>query len=373
MRIRPVPAARHYAQSRYDRFRQQQQQQQYGDGSEQEQPGYGSGGTRRVLLLRPTLWVLAFVAGTYCVCASSFVDHQAKVQRRSWGIFDMVWSGSGTDDEADRVWALMSDADVQRLVGRSHSVTGESHARMLRRIARLPEWVSLEAKRTAAAFADMWYRQSRGARCVYTIAGLNAVVFGMWHVPRLLPLMMRSFLHHPRSGLSYTLLTSTFSHRELMHFAFNTLALVSFGAPVADAMGVEHFTAFYLAAGVVSGLASHHFAPLRAALILPTLGASGAVYGVVGAMMMLSPNSQMAIVFLPFLPFTISQGFPALMAYDLVGAVLGWRTMNHIAHLGGGLFGIAYLQWGTSLWSHAVGAVAGLRSRGPPAAHAALG
>ncbi|KAJ1830552.1 hypothetical protein LPJ63_004858 [Coemansia sp. RSA 2711] len=173
---------------------------------------------------------------------------------------------------------------------------------MIRRVARLPEWVPNELKRTIVALSDKWYQLSRGTQCVYAIVGLNAVVFGMWQVPRLLPFMIRRFLHDPRSGLSYTMLTSTFSHP----------------------------------------------------LILPSLGASGAVYGVVGATMMMFPRAQIALIFLPFIPMTISQAFPALLAYDFVGAVLGWKTFNHIAHLGGGLYGIAYTEWGIEYWNKLV-------------------
>ncbi|KAJ1962618.1 hypothetical protein GGI12_002545 [Dipsacomyces acuminosporus] len=162
--------------------------------------------------------------------------------------------------------------------------------------------------------------------------------------------MARAFLHDPRTGLSYTMLTSTFSHREVWHFLFNSVALVSFGTSIANVMGVEQFTAFYLSAGVVSSLVSHVLAPLRPALILPSLGASGAVYAVVGATMSMYPNAKIALIFLPFIPLTISQAFPALMAYDLAGAVMGWQTFNHLAHLGGGLFGIAYAEWGADLW-----------------------
>ncbi|KAJ2317034.1 hypothetical protein IWW52_003341 [Coemansia sp. RSA 2704] len=119
------------------------------------------------------------------------------------------------DEEEDRVWALMSDPSVQRLVGRTYRALSESHAKMIRRVARLPEWVPNELKRTIVALSDKWYQLSRGTQCVYAIVGLNAVVFGMWQVPRLLPFMIRRFLHDPRSGLSYTMLTSTFSHREI--------------------------------------------------------------------------------------------------------------------------------------------------------------
>ncbi|KAJ1998700.1 hypothetical protein GGI04_004889 [Coemansia thaxteri] len=248
----------------------------------------------------------------------------------------------------------MRDPRVLQLVGWRHEVHGLSHAKALNRLANLPDWVPFELKRTVVAFVDKWHALSRSQRCVYTIVAVNTVVLGLWHIPRLLPVMAKSFLHDPRTGLSYTLLTSTFSHRDVWHFAFNNIALVSFGTIVAGAMGAEQFTAFYLSAGVISSLASHLLSPLRPALILPSLGASGAVYAVVGAAMMMAPDSKISLIFLPFVPISISHAFPALLAYDLLGALLGWQRFGHVAHLCGGLFGIAYVEWGARQWTRLV-------------------
>ncbi|KAJ2656203.1 hypothetical protein IW148_005708 [Coemansia sp. RSA 1199] len=352
---------RGYARSRYEEFKQWQNEQRSQQRSHEQPPSEPeweyrpegpSGG--RVLLLRPTLWALAFTAGTFYVCSNVFIGHQEKLLKKSRNLLDMFWAAPDGGSESDRVWNIMGDPRVQHLVGMYHNVHSEEHARMIRRIARLPEWVPHEVKRTVVALTDRWYKLSRGSRCVYTIAGLNVLVFGMWQMPRLVPFMARRFLHDPRSGLSYTMLTSTFSHKDLWHLLFNSIALVSFGTSVANTMGAEHFTAFYLSAGVLSSLASHVLAPLRPALILPSLGASGAVYGVVGAMMMLFPHAQIAIIFLPFIPMSISHVFPALLAYDFAGAVLGWRTFGHVAHLAGGLYGLAYLEWGTEYWNRLV-------------------
>ncbi|KAJ2883053.1 hypothetical protein IWW38_005591, partial [Coemansia aciculifera] len=293
----------------------------------------------------------------------SFVKHREQLRQSSHYYFGRLGNIYGGSVDDTQIADLMSDPRVQRLVGWSHSVTGLGHARALSRIAQLPDWIPFELKRTAIAFADRWHTLSRGQRCVYTIAALNAIVLGMWQIPRLLPLMARTFLHDPRTGRSYTLLTSSFSHREIWHFAFNTIGLVSFGSSVANAMGVEQFTAFYLSAGVISGLASHVLSPLRPALIMPSLGASGAVYAVVGASMMLAPDSQIALIFLPFVPIAISQAFPALLAYDFVGAVLGWTQFGHVAHLTGGLAGIAYVQWGMDKWAWLIRAIEAQRSK----------
>ncbi|KAJ2612380.1 hypothetical protein H4S08_002730 [Coemansia sp. RSA 1365] len=349
---------RTYSQSRYKQFREWQKQvheekQRLYDESEPEPyPEYPN--NRKILLMRPALWAVAFTAGTFYLCSDIFVDRQEKLLKKARGIFDIIWSGTEAGSDEDRIWALMSDPAVRGLVGSSHAVSGESHARTIRLIARLPGWVPFELKRTAVAFSDSWYQLSRGQRCIYTIVGINTVVFSMWQIPRLLPFMARHFLHDPRSGLSYTMLTSTFSHREVWHFLFNMVALVSFGVPVVETMGLEQFSAFYLSAGVASSLASQLLSPIQRAIILPSLGASGAVYGVVGATMMMFPHTKIALIFLPFFGFTITQAFPALLAYDFAGAVLGWSSFNHVAHLGGALYGMAYPIWGADLWNRLV-------------------
>ncbi|KAJ2732963.1 hypothetical protein IW152_003457, partial [Coemansia sp. BCRC 34962] len=353
---------RRYTQDRYSRYSQHQYEQQYQDQryeAEDSQweyrPDGPSGG--QVLLLRPIVWTAIFTTGVYYLCTESFVKHREQLRNSSRYFFGRLGNFYGASADDSLIADLMSDPKVQSLVGWSHAVVGLSHAKTLSRIARLPDWVPFELKRTAVAFADRWYTLSRGQRCVYTIAALNAVVLGMWQIPRLLPFMARVFMHDPRTGRSYTLLTSSFSHREVWHFAFNTIALVSFGSTVADAMSVEQFTAFYLSAGVISGLASHLLSPLRAALIMPSLGASGAVYAVVGASMMLNPDSKIALIFLPFVPIAISHAFPALLAYDFLGAVLGWQKFGHVAHLTGGLLGIAYAKWGMDQWAQLVRAI----------------
>ncbi|KAJ2084225.1 hypothetical protein H4R24_000167 [Coemansia sp. RSA 988] len=369
LRSYPKGNIRAYSQSRYKQFGElqsqieEEKQKLYG-GPESEPeylPKYPKDG--KISLLRPTLWAIAFTAGTFYLCSDIYVERQEKLLKKARGLFDMLWTGAEAGSDEERILTLMSDPAVRGLVGRSHAVSGESHAKMIRLIARLPGWIPFEVKRTAIAFSDSWYQLSQGDRCIYTIVGLNAVVFSMWQIPRLLPFMARHFLHDPRSRLSYTMLTSTFSHREIWHFLFNMIALVSFGGSVAQTMGAEQFSAFYLSAGVASSLASQLFSPIQRAIILPSLGASGAVYGVVGATMMMFPHTKIAIIFLPFIGFTITQAFPALMAYDLAGAVFGWSSFNHIAHLGGALYGMAYPIWGTDLWNSLVRTVRDRRQR----------
>lgn len=101
------------------------------------------------------------------------------------------------------------------------------------------------------AIAQPIAEASEGKRLCWKICLLNTGVWVLWKINRLRPFMNRSFMHHPLSGLSYTLLTSMFrylfsltglviyvplttclfdySHKSAIHLVFNCLALESFG------------------------------------------------------------------------------------------------------------------------------------------------
>ncbi|KAJ3986278.1 hypothetical protein F5890DRAFT_1407698 [Lentinula detonsa] len=125
---------------------------------------------------------------------------------------------------------------------------------------------------------------SEGRRLCWKICMLNTGIWLMWQFQRLKPMMNRAFVHQPLSGLSFTLLSSAFSHSSAMHLVFNCLALEGFGsssihtlttlagsaattylrqaqdknAPAQlESTNSYHFLAFYLSAGVFAGLVSH--------------------------------------------------------------------------------------------------------------------
>jgi rhomboid-like protein len=159
------------------------------------------------------------------------------------------------------------------------------------------------------------------------------------------------------------LVGSHFSHASLMHLGFNTMALWSFGVPMANAFGSEQFLAFSVGAGMSAGLLSQlHSVFTKSAT--PGLGASGVIMGLVGAFAL---THQDAVIYVPFLPFIQGPAIAAfglLMAVDVVGLALGWKVLGHAAHLGGQLFGVAYLFGGQSvLFTAPVNAFTELRIR----------
>ncbi|KAH8555756.1 hypothetical protein BGW37DRAFT_418484 [Umbelopsis sp. PMI_123] len=152
-----------------------------------------------------------------------------------------------------------------------------------------------------------WESLKESEKTMAAIIAINTVVFAAWQIPVLRPFMHRYFIHDPLSGRSITLLTSCFSHQEFWHFGLNMMALWSFGGLVHDYLGREQFMAFYLSTGMAASAVSHVFglSMRRVRPVLPSLGASGAIYGCLSATAMLYPDASVYVVFLPFLPIKI--------------------------------------------------------------------
>jgi membrane associated rhomboid family serine protease len=145
------------------------------------------------------------------------------------------------------------------------------------------------------------------------------------------------------------LFTSMFMHGSWFHLLSNMWVLYIFGDNVEDRMGSVRYLAFYLLAGLVAGLVQVYFAP---ASTIPTIGASGAIAGVLGAYLLLFPRSRVTTLLLLFVfPWFVeipavfflglwflsqlSSGLMALGAAGNFGGIAWW------AHVGGFLFGMA--------------------------------
>ncbi|MBW0474839.1 hypothetical protein O181_014554 [Austropuccinia psidii MF-1] len=243
-----------------------------------------------------------------------------------------------------------------------------------------------------------WYINLGDGKQICLILGLiNLQVFALWQIPRLAKLMTSNFTHYPLSGKSYTMITSTFSQSTTLHFAFNMLALYSIGSTAHDALthrlralrDVEpvqipestptyHFLAFYVFAGLAAAMGSHAFSLLVRAPrllkwrqgtlkssnspvpILPSLGASGAIYGCLVMTALAFPDAHVSLIFLPWIPLKIGNAVFGAMALDLIGVIRNWRYFDHMAHLCGGLAGAVWFfsinKWFDTcrlrLWPH---------------------
>ena len=150
-----------------------------------------------------------------------------------------------------------------------------------------------------------------------------------------------------------TLFTSMFMHGGLLHLAGNMLFLWIFGNNVEDSMGPARYIAFYLAGGLVALGAQTLVAPEAQ---VPTIGASGAVAGVLGGYALLYPRARvitlvLIIFFITFveLPALLVLGFWFLFqvlagAADLGGPISEGGGVAYFAHIGGFVFGLVCIK-----------------------------
>lgn len=144
-------------------------------------------------------------------------------------------------------------------------------------------------------------------------------------------------LHHYKSDVyqPYQLVTHMFMHGSFFHLLFNMFGLWMFGALMEKLWGHKRFLIFYLICGLVAGM-SQNMLSMNA-----TVGASGAIMGVLAAHAFTFPNTQLYIFPIPF-PIKTKWALTALIAFDIFGGVTNSPTDNvaHFAHVGGAIAGL---------------------------------
>jgi membrane associated rhomboid family serine protease len=104
----------------------------------------------------------------------------------------------------------------------------------------------------------------------------------------------------------HTLFTSLFLHADIFHIGGNMLYLYIFGDNIEDAFGHFRFLLFYFVCGLVADFAHILTITSSAGLLIPTLGASGAISGVMGAYILLYPRSRIETLVLTIVITVVS-------------------------------------------------------------------
>ncbi len=148
-----------------------------------------------------------------------------------------------------------------------------------------------------------------------------------------------------------TLFSSMFLHGGWFHLISNMWALWIFGDNVEDRLGSVTYLAFYLMAGLVAALAHVVFNP---GSILPTVGASGAIAGVLGAYLVLYPRARVVSLLPLFIFFTVVE-VPAFLylGFWFVSQLFNGFAMLAFADTMQNVGGVAW-------WAHAGGFMVGL-------------
>ena len=185
------------------------------------------------------------------------------------------------------------------------------------------------------------YQVSLGPReaqvFVYQFGAIPALIFGSQTLPSELVAIPASF----------SIFTSMFLHGGFMHLIGNMLYLWIFGNNIEDAMSHGRFIVFYLLTGLIASM-THFLTDVTSTV--PTVGASGAISGILGAYILLYPRARV-LVLIPLGLFTrimyisagfmlgfyfVLQFFQGTLSFGQSGGGVAW-----FAHIGGFLAGLA--------------------------------
>ncbi|MBU1694142.1 MAG: rhomboid family intramembrane serine protease [Verrucomicrobia bacterium] len=157
-----------------------------------------------------------------------------------------------------------------------------------------------------------------------------------------------------RRGLLWTPLTYLFLHGSVMHVLLNMLILFFLGPETERFLGARKFVLLYLVSGVLGGIG---WVLIERSPLVPCIGASGAVFGVLGAFAALFPEQPVTVLVFFILPVTLKAWLLAVIlgVVELMYLISpGTGNVAYAAHLAGGLAGYFY----------ALGLVRGTRETG---------
>ena len=140
----------------------------------------------------------------------------------------------------------------------------------------------------------------------------------------------------------WTFLTSMFMHGGFFHIFANMLSLFFIGSLVEKILGPRRYLKFYLGAGLFAGLFF-----VLSSFVFPgdletyAVGASGALFGLIGLLMLLTPNLPVYVMFIP-IPIKMKYAAPGILIVLWLVSIAGDIPIGNTAHLGGLLVGIFY-------------------------------
>lgn len=140
----------------------------------------------------------------------------------------------------------------------------------------------------------------------------------------------------------WTFFTSMFMHGGFFHLFANMFSLMFIGSLTEKILGRKRFLWFYLLSGLSAGIFF-----VLISLFLPSdfntyaVGASGALFGLVGLLMILTPNLPVYLMFIP-IPIKMKFAAPAMLILLWIISLLGNIPIGNTAHLGGFVIGLGY-------------------------------
>jgi membrane associated rhomboid family serine protease len=176
---------------------------------------------------------------------------------------------------------------------------------------------------------------------------LNSFLSQFGVVPHHMLAVLSGHSPDPAAAAILPLFTSMFLHASFLHVAGNMLFLWIFGDNIEDYLGHFSYLVFYLVSGVAAGL-THIL--LNQDSGVPSIGASGAIAGVLGAYFILYPRARVLVWFPPIFLFHVP-------AWLMLGY---WFVMNFLSGTATAITETSQTSGGIAFWAHVGGFVAGV-------------
>jgi len=171
-------------------------------------------------------------------------------------------------------------------------------------------------------------------------ANLLAVIAVVFVLQAVIPPLTGAFVFDPALAFTqpWRFVTSMFLHADITHIFFNCYALFLFGSMLERKVSARDYLLIYFGAGLVGGM--FYYATYAFGMIpdIPALGASGAIYGLLGACVFLFPHVR--LLFMGFVPMSMRTAAIAWFVMEFLGTFDPSSGVASAAHLGGLLFGL---------------------------------
>jgi hypothetical protein len=133
----------------------------------------------------------------------------------------------------------------------------------------------------------------------------------------------------------WTFVTSIFLHADFSHIFFNMFALFMFGIVLENKIGSKHFIIIFFLSGIIGSVG---YMITASDPMIPAIGASGAIYGILGALAVVMPLMTVWVVGIPMPMIVAAVVWIALEVFGMFSP----SSIAHGAHLGGVVVGIIY-------------------------------
>ncbi len=159
----------------------------------------------------------------------------------------------------------------------------------------------------------------------------------VFFLQRVIPKFNSLFSMIPSLALSqpWRFVTSIFMHADIFHLFYNMFALLTFGNYLELKIGSKRFLFVFFMSGIIGNLLYFLWDPSSS---IPAIGASGAIFGIIGTLTLLYPH---LLVYFFYVPMPLIYASLIWLFISIVGMFMP-SQIAHQAHLGGLLFGMLY-------------------------------